>query len=218
MSLQKNIFLQERKSAYVRFKLPVELLNRPVAEKLVLELSKIPGVTQARVNIARKRLVIRYDESVCPFIRLARHLFSIVSKPVIQDTINPATTRMQVTGAENSDLVPAMSGHHPLTRFSHWIKAKAQEVRETIEAASIVIRAVLKKPSAFFRNPEKALLEFCNDVLMLFLIKLHWHRITQHWILQPWRYRYEWIAVFYLVFLLVRSRTTTQIDHKQPSA
>ncbi len=53
---------------------------------------------------------------------------------------------------------------------------------------------------------ESTVVEFLNDALVLFLIKLHWHMITQHWLRQPWRYRYEWLAALYLIYLLVRSR------------
>jgi len=55
-------------------------------------------------------------------------------------------------------------------------------------------------------DPEKAVISFLNDILVLFLIKLHWNDITQKWLLKPFMYRYEWMALFYLFFLLVRSR------------
>jgi len=41
---------------------------------------------------------------------------------------------------------------------------------------------------------------------VLFMIRLHWNNITQLWIVSPFKYRYEWMAVFYMVYLLVRSR------------
>jgi hypothetical protein len=50
------------------------------------------------------------------------------------------------------------------------------------------------------------MIDFFNDILVLFLIKLHWTNITQQWLLKPLKYRYEWMALFYMFFLLVRSR------------
>jgi hypothetical protein len=63
-----------------------------------------------------------------------------------------------------------------------------------------------KGPKALFKDPEKATIDFLNDVLVLYLIKTHWTRITQEWLVKPIVHRYEWMAVFYLFFLLVRSR------------
>jgi hypothetical protein len=43
-------------------------------------------------------------------------------------------------------------------------------------------------------------------VLVLYLIKTHWHLIIQHWLKRPWQFRYEWSAAIYMIYLLVRSK------------
>ncbi len=53
---------------------------------------------------------------------------------------------------------------------------------------------------------EKLALEFCTDLLVLYLIRLHWDMILGSWIKRPWQYRYQWMATVYLIFLLVRSK------------
>jgi hypothetical protein len=53
---------------------------------------------------------------------------------------------------------------------------------------------------------EDNVIHLLNDVLVVFLIKLHWHLITQHWIRRPWEHRYEWMAAGYMIYLLVRSK------------
>ncbi|MDD1623545.1 MAG: hypothetical protein LUO94_02110, partial [Methylococcaceae bacterium] len=67
-------------------------------------------------------------------------------------------------------------------------------------------RLGMKKPTAFMKDPEKAIIDFLNDILVIFLIRLHWNDITQNWLVKPLKYRYEWMALFYMFFLLVRSR------------
>jgi hypothetical protein len=63
-----------------------------------------------------------------------------------------------------------------------------------------------KKAPAILKDPEKALHEFLTDVVVLYLIRVHWDRITQQWLRNPIRFRYEWLAVFYLTYLMVRAR------------
>jgi hypothetical protein len=64
----------------------------------------------------------------------------------------------------------------------------------------------LKNKKSLLNDPEKAIIDFFNDILVLYLIKLHWTRITKEWIPKPWAFRYQWMAIFYLFYLLMRSR------------
>jgi hypothetical protein len=75
-----------------------------------------------------------------------------------------------------------------------------------VQAAKILTKVGLKKNKALIDDPEKAVIDFLNDVLVLFLIRLHWDRITKEWIPNPFKYRNEWMALFYMLFLLMRSR------------
>jgi len=53
---------------------------------------------------------------------------------------------------------------------------------------------------------ERAALNFLNDILAFYLIKMHWELITRRWLKHPLKFADAWLAVFYLVFLLVRYR------------
>ena len=81
----------------------------------------------------------------------------------------------------------------------------AQLVPSLSENDNIARSAVQPIPTAA-RKTDKFLLEFFTDVLVLYLIKAHWHLITLHWLKRPWQYRYEWMAALYLIFLLVLSK------------
>ncbi|MEE9423687.1 MAG: hypothetical protein V3V18_01755 [Methylococcales bacterium] len=217
MSLQKQIFLLSKKPGLLRFQLPADLSNTQVAEIVVSQLLEIDGVSQVRSNARKKHLTILYDDTVYSFIDLARSFHEIIGSRVTQEAVNSSfTTTSQANSITKQGIVSNKSEFNPASQLVNWVRDKVNEVRETIIAAGVLIRAVLTKPTAFIKDPEKAIIDFCNDVLVLYLIKIHWHRITQHWIQQPWRYRFEWLAVFYLVFLLVRSRMSPkEIDHDE---
>ena len=53
---------------------------------------------------------------------------------------------------------------------------------------------------------EKAVINFLNDLVAFYLVRVHWDLITQRWLREPLRFRNAWLTVFYLVFLLVRYR------------
>ncbi len=48
--------------------------------------------------------------------------------------------------------------------------------KETVQAAKVLTKLGLKKPKAFLKDPEKSIIDFLNDILVLFLIKLHWEK------------------------------------------
>ncbi len=55
---------------------------------------------------------------------------------------------------------------------------------------------------------EQAIINFLNDLLAFYLIRVHWDLITQRWLREPLKFRYAWLTIFHLVFLLVRYRKT----------
>ena len=53
---------------------------------------------------------------------------------------------------------------------------------------------------------EKAIINFLNDLVAFYLVKVHWELISQRWLKDPVKNANAWLTVFYLVFLLVRYR------------
>jgi hypothetical protein len=103
---------------------------------------------------------------------------------------------------------PSFGLKHKLktSKINRWFDDKITSAKETAQAAKIIGKLSSKGPKALIKNPEKAIIDFLNDILVLYLIKTHWTRITQQWLVKPFVHRYEWLAMFYLFFLLVRSR------------
>ncbi len=72
-------------------------------------------------------------------------------------------------------------------------------------AAGILVKAARRGKPGLMPSFE-TVNDFLTDILVLFLVKLHWRQILYVWLPRPWTYKYEWMATSYLVFLLIRSR------------
>lgn len=201
MAIQKEFQLRYRHDGHVRFQVPIRACDAVVAGLLTEKLAAVAGVSSVNLYRNQRKLSIRYNEKTCGFIDLARQLSDILaeleghghfeSKPLIEK-------------AKKSAL--GLKKRLKQTAIGSWLKNKFQAGKETVQAATIIGKLGIKGPKALIKDPEKATLDFLNDVLVLYLIKTHWTRITQEWLVRPFVHRYEWLATFYLFFLLVRSR------------
>ena len=203
MSIQKEIVLRYRASGHVRFQIPECLCHVSVANVLENRLLLIDGVERVRLFSKDRKLSIRYDEAILPFIQLARQLFKLIES-VEQDGLlkQKSALDLHLGSKWRSRLLNKVKS----LKVTHWAKNQYTAAQETVQAAKIVTKIGLKRPKAFVKDPEQAVINFLNDILVFYLIKIHWRRITQEWIPSPLKYRYEWLAVWYLFFLLMRSR------------
>jgi len=200
MSIQKEFVLRYNVDGHVRFQIPARICNVDVAKTVTDGISGIDGVYRVTLYRNQQKLSIRFNEAVCDFKSLARQLFDLLTDLDTKGALKPKPVSTSTRWKEK-----AKAGLDDF-RVTRWAKEKFGAAKETVQAAKVITRLGMKKPSAFMDDPEKAVISFLNDILVLFLIKLHWNDITQKWLLKPFMYRYEWMALFYLFFLLVRSR------------
>jgi hypothetical protein len=203
MSIQKEFVLRYQIDGHVRFQIPARICETTIAKAITDGILAINGVY--RVNLYRKqqKLSIRFQESVCDFKTLARRLFDLLAELEKNGTFEQKT--LVETGRISAWKARAKAKLNSF-KATRWAKEKYGDAKETVQAAKIITKLGMKKPKGFINDPEKAMIDFFNDILVLFLIKLHWTNITQQWLLKPLKYRYEWMALFYMFFLLVRSR------------
>ncbi len=199
MDLAKQIIVRYRADGHVRFQLPVALCQPRVAERFAAQLHRIEGVYRVDLSPRQRKLSIRFIEHVCDFRSLAAALHRLINAA---DWAEPAASSAAVGETLPAVLRKRLAEFHPV----RWVRGKLQETRETVTAMGIVVRREATRQRVLSLANEDTVIQFLNDALVLYLIKLHWHLITQHWIRQPWRYRYEWMAASYMVYLLVRSR------------
>ncbi len=203
MSIQKQCVLRHREDGYVRFQLPIELCRKEVAENVAAKIKAICGVYRVNFYARQQKVSIRFQETVCDFTQLVKELFTLISELEKSGTLIIQTEKKPTLISKLSAKVSEKADKFATTR---WLKSKTIEAKETLQAAKIITKLTLKKPNGLLKDPEKAILDFLNDILVLFLIRLHWDHITKLWLIYPFKYRYEWLATFYMFFLLIRSR------------
>jgi hypothetical protein len=201
MAIQKEFVVRYRAEGHVRFQIPQRAVQEQVAKLISDKVAAIDGVGRVSLFRRSRKLTIHYDESVCDFISLAKQLHAELAVLEQQGWFAPQA----VVGVSKNSM-RNLGDKFKASRLNRWFQGKVTAVKETAQAAKIIGKVSTKGPRAVFNNPEKAIIDFCNDILVLYLIKLHWTRITQQWLVKPFVHRYEWLATFYLFFLLVRSR------------
>lgn len=201
MTIQKEFVLRYRDNGHVRFQIPQRASEDRIARLITDQIVLIEGVRAVRLYRSQKKLSIRFDEVACNFPGLASRLFQALAELERQGVFAPQAV---VELPKNKHFILKERFQH--TRINRWLGEKYQAAKETVQAAKIIGKLTTKGPKALIKDPEKATIDFLNDILVLYLIKTHWTRITQEWLVRPFVYRYEWMAVFYLFFLLVRSR------------
>ncbi|MDO9138909.1 MAG: hypothetical protein Q7U38_01095 [Methylobacter sp.] len=200
MSIQKEFVLRYRVDGHIRFQIPAQICHLEVAKAITDGISALDGVYRVNLYRGQQKLSIRFDEAVCDFKSLAKQLFLLLATLEEKGALKPKPVS---TVAPWQEKAKAKLDGFKATR---WVKEKFGDAKETVQAAKVITKLGMKKPAAFMQDPEKAVIDFLNDILVIFLIRLHWDNITQHWLLKPLKHRYEWMALFYMFFLLVRSR------------
>jgi hypothetical protein len=201
MTIQKEFIVRYRDDGHVRFQIPDRASEEKLAELITGQILGIEGVYAVRLYRSQKKLSVRFNPAACNFSNLAKQLYKILGELEQQGWFNPQGLT-ELPENNRSKFKQQLQN----TRFGHWLGEKYQAVKETAQAAKILGKLTTKGPKALIKNPEKATIDFLNDILVLYLIKTHWTRITEAWLVRPFVYRYEWMAAFYLFFLLVRSR------------
>lgn len=201
MAIQKEFVLRYRHDGHVRFQIPARACQPSVAKLMSDRLAAVNGVYAVNLYRRQGKLSVRYHEAVLGFTSLATQLFQILAELEQQGCFED---KPLIEKARKSASGIKKRLQH--SRVGTWLGHKVQAGKETVQAARIIGKIGSKGPKALIKDPEKATIDFLNDVLVLYLIKTHWTRITQEWLVKPVVHRYEWMAVFYLFFLLVRSR------------
>lgn len=202
MSIQKQFVLRYRDDGHVRFEIPVQVCQVDVAKQLTDALTDIEGVYHTVLYRRQRKLSIRFDEEICNFHELAHQLAKILNS--LENSGELSATGLAIPST--TSWTEKTKSHIKKLSVTRWAREKLTDAQETVQAAKIITRLGIKKPKAFIQDPEKAIIDFFNDILVIFLIRMHWNSITQQWLPKPFKHRYEWMALFYLFFLLVRSR------------
>lgn len=191
--LWSEMVVRHRSSGHIRFDLPARLTTPQAAAALESGLRRVPGIYRVTLFPSMGKLSIRWFEEECSLAELVRALAGLVGV---------AAEAGQVPAPANPGLLQRMKQAGPLARLrSRYddIRAKGELVYRLMAAKSGVKGALPFDAKDWF-------IHFANDLVVFYLIRLHWDRIVGQWLPRPWTFRYQWMTVVYLVFLLVRFR------------
>jgi len=199
-ALARQIVVRYRGDGHVRFALPALLCEEPYAGALEDSLRGLAGVYRVTLYRRQRKLSVFYDRHACSLHAVARCLHGALTAPAAQ--------------MQREASVASLAQKLRVARPLQWLKDKRDQAQAKFTGlktkAQLLSRfaALQIQHQPMLQNvfSEKAAINFFNDIVVFYLIKVHWEMITQKWLKSPIKYRNAWFSTFYLVFLLVRYR------------
>lgn len=205
-ALFARVVVRHRGEGLLRLQLPASLCRPAVGRYLILGLEQQPGVRRVRLDLEMGRLAIHYQETTLTEGQIAHHLAHLLRQLQEPAKTRPAAPAATTAPSLKERLLAIPVLQKTMRKVILW-RAQATAIKLMI-GEQMESRPALQ---VFGKNPETAVINFINEIVTFYLIRTHWTLITQVWLRQPLRHYKEWLTLFYLVFLLVRSRRGT--DH-----
>jgi len=222
--ISRQIFVLHKSDGHVRFALPARFANAGSAGVIESALLRVPGVRVASLDRRSAKLAIHYDPLVCSLRQLALILNG--SLTAAQDAAGPTETRHPAAGVVPADLGRQVAaglraleaaGKNILRQVQAQLSPSAAPgAGEGPSAAGTRLTPLRRAFNPALLN-DKAVINFLNDIVAFYLIRVHWNLITQHWIKAPLQHGSAWLTVFYLTFLLVKYRKGTPAPKALPA-
>ncbi len=200
-TLARRIVVRHREAGHLRFDIPSELCGPARAAALESGLRQVPGVYRVAVGRDTRKLSIRFDPQLADIAAVARRLFALLDELPAESQAAPAAVPSPLQTARHAV-------EDGVRRAAAGIRGAIAQLRRS-DAPEGSLQARLQ-PLVASALTEKAIHSFLNDLVAFYLVKVHWDLITQRWIREPVKFSSEWLATFYLVYLLVRARKLDQ--------
>jgi hypothetical protein len=199
-SLARAIVVRHKEAGHLRLDLP-EALSGPAARAHIeAALRARAGVYRVSFELGGRRLAIRFDPGQCGLAAVGGALRAALDGlPAEPAQPAPAPAEAAAAEADAPVTTPAGAATGLFRRAAYWAdRFVGGTIRSRIQPA---LNGALT---------EKASINFLNDVLMFYLIKVHWELITKRWMKDPVRHADAWATAFYLIFLLMRYRKSVK--------
>ena len=195
--LARKIVVLHREDGFLRLELPAVLCLPANVAVIESGLAQVPGVASAAVDTGWRRISVRYAADRLTAGQVARALFALLEKL--------PEPEMQVAN------VPQVTPSVPVDGATPGLQPVLDKLKAMLQPATPPAEGSLQarfQPLVESALTEKAILNFFNDIVAFYLIRVHWDLITKRWLQNPVAHSNAWLTVFYLVFLLVRYRKT----------
>ena len=210
--LARRIVVRHREAGYLRLELPAALSRPATVAAIEVALRKLPGVYRVAFYAAQRRLVVSFDAHVCTVAEVARTLKACLH--ALPDAPTGAASTATVTALAGK-LNPAL---HDVAREARLAFARLRRRIEGLRRPKAPPGSLQAKLQPMLANAltEKAIINFLNDLVAFYLVKVHWEIISQRWLKDPVKHADAWLATFYLMFLLVRYRKSIAAEVGKP--
>lgn len=195
-SLMSAVVLRYRAAGHLRFDLPEPLTRPGAVEVLRRGLPHLEGIYRVDVYRRPAKLSLRFDTAACSERDVVKALADLVAD------IAEHLDELSAPADAPRGFVARLKEIGPIKR----LRARYQRVKQQGSIAARVIGAKMGLAEPLPFDAREWIMNFFNDLVAFYLIKVHWERITKQWLLDPIKFRYQWATVIYLVFLLVQSR------------
>ncbi len=195
-TLAREIVVRYRGTGHVRFAIPAVLCAEPFATSIEESLLRQTGVYRVTLYRRQGKLSVFYDPHACELHDVARGLHGALG----------GLDKLKAQESASVSMAQRLRAANPMP----WFKAQTERAKVKVEEwrfkAKLLKQIIAYHPQMQNVFSERAVTNFLNDLVVFYLIKVHWDLITQKWLKQPFKYRNAWLTSFYLVFLLVRYR------------
>ena len=193
--------VRHRSPGHVRFDLPEALRSLDAAAALEDGLLRLDGVYRVHVFIGAGKLSIRYMETVCTLADIAKALAALVAE--LAERVPAAALPVVIGGEVDAPgWLDRIKGSGPV----RVVRQRYDALKAKAEVLSTIVAIKTGRPAPGAIDVQEWAIHFLNDLVAFYLIRQHWDRIIGQWLPRPWTYRYQWMSVVYLTFLLVRYR------------
>lgn len=204
-SLARRIVIRHKEDGHLRLELPAELTRPAMRAHIETGLRRRIGVYRVTFE-PQGRLSIRFESLQCSLQDVARDLRGLLdSLPAEVAAAEGPATAMPIADPLASLRKAIEGGAREINTHVHRLLDKLRQPNAPEGSLQAKLQPILKGALT-----EQATINFLNDVLVFYLIKVHWDLITKRWMKNPVAYADTWLAIFYLVFLLVRYRKSAK--------
>lgn len=211
--LARRIVVRHREAGYLRLELPAEICHPTAAIAFDAALRQVAGVYRVSFYAAQRRLAVSFDAHVCTAADVARALKGCLHVlPEGEAGSAPAAAPTVV-----ARMTPALQdAARQASRAFGQLRRRIEVLRQP-KAPPGSLQAKLQ-PMLANALTEKAIINFLNDLVAFYLVKVHWELISQRWLKDPVKHANAWLTIFYLMFLLVRYRKSIAAEAAKPVA
>ncbi len=211
--LARRIVVRHREAGYLRLELPAEICHPTAAIAFDAALRQVAGVYRVSFYAAPRRLAVSFDAHVCTAADVARALKGCLH--VLPE--GEAGSAPAAAAPLAAQVTPALQdAARQVRRAVDQLRRRIEVLRQP-KAPSGSLQAKLQ-PMLANALTEKAIINFLNDLVAFYLVKVHWELISQRWLKDPVKHANAWLTVFYLMFLLVRYRKSIAAEAAKPVA